>query len=466
MTLVRSEIGALIATWLPNQRWFAGKGRGVAVTSRLLEVISETPPEFSIWTADAHYDDGSHETYQVPLVLREEPVQSLEHVLLGSVQVDGSPLWVYDALHDKGVTQTLIEGIRSGRNTDVLRFIPHAEPGEFPDGAQSLVLTAEQSNTSLVYGHRAILKVFRRLEPGLNPDIEIHDALTELGGRNIARLLGSITATIDGEPVSLAMLQEYMTTATDGWELAKISVRDLMAEADLHADEAGGDFAGEAERLGVATAHVHADLANAFGTDLLATHQLAPRSAAMHARLDAALAIVPQLAEIESGLRASFDAVARRSEPVVTQRIHGDLHLGQVLRTARRWIVLDFEGEPVKSLAERRTFDSPLRDIAGMLRSFDYAARHQLVDVGSDAQRDYRASEWADRNRSAYCDGYADASGHDPRDDAALLRAFEADKAVYEAVYEARNRPSWLSIPLASLARLGVPSASGQEGAQ
>jgi maltokinase len=235
-----------------------------------------------------------------------------------------------------------------------------------------------------------------------------------------------------------------------------------MAEADLHADEAGGDFAAEAERLGAATAIVHADLAVAFGTDVMPGYQLRERAAAMHAHLEAALAEVPLLAPVEPGLRAAFDAVdtlAGTAEPVLTQRIHGDLHLGQALRTARRWILLDFEGEPIAPLADRRSFDSPLRDVAGMLRSFDYASRHQIVDT-PDPQLSYRANEWAERNRDAFCAGYADVSGSDPRVHDVLLRGFEADKAVYEAVYETRNRPTWVRIPLLSLTRLAEPTGT------
>jgi maltokinase len=180
----------------------------------------------------------------------------------------------------------------------------------------------------------------------------------------------------------------------------------------------------------------------------------AATAAQMAERLQAAIEVVPQLGEHAEGLRALYAAVADTDEPVVRQRVHGDLHLGQVLRTATGWIMLDFEGEPARPLAARRELDSPLRDVAGMLRSFDYAARHMLVEQPDDPQRAYRAQEWATRNRSAYCTGYSQASGLDPCGESPLLRAFEADKAVYECVYEARNRPHWLMIPLNSLSRL------------
>ena len=460
MTVTANELQPLVTQWLPAQRWFAGKGRpSPTITVRQLEILEAGPPEVSVWLARVGYDDGSAETYQLPLVVRTDLVPNLEHVLLGSVRLDGEPLWVYDALHDKDVTQSWLVGVRDEATLGPLRFERYVDAGDVPVGQPSLVMTAEQSNTSLVYGDQAILKVFRRLEPGLNPDIEVHRALTGLGARHIARLLGSVTADIDGEPTSLAMLQEYMTTATDGWELAKTSVRDLMAEADLHADEAGGDFAAEAERLGIATAELHADLAEAFGTSVLASEDLAARASAMHSRLDRALAEIPPLADVEDVLRSAFDAFGAsrsRTKPLPTQRIHGDLHLGQVLRTVHRFVVLDFEGEPSGALVARRAFDSPLRDVASMLRSFDYAARHQIVDSPGTAQLEYRADEWADRNRRAFRAGYSEASGHDLDDDEVVIRGFEADKAVYEAMYEARNRPSWLPVPLASLARIGA----------
>jgi maltokinase len=390
------------------------------------------------------------------LVLRTEAVEQLSHALVGSVpDADGGPpIELYDALHDKEVTGLWLQAMAEQATVDGVSFVRVVEAPEIPLRESSLALSSEQSNTSLVYGDAAILKVFRRLEAGLNPDIEVHAALGKLGGRHVAKLMGFVSAELDSDVWSLAMLQEFMTTASDGWQLATSSVRDLMAEADLHAEEAGGDFAAEAHRLGVSTAEVHADLAEAFGTSVLDSAELAERAATMNARLTAALAEVPELAEVADGLRQAYADFAELPGQVVAQRVHGDLHLGQVLRTAHRWVILDFEGEPAKTIGERQAHDSPIRDVAGMLRSFDYAARHQLIDMGSTSQSEFRAAEWAARNRSAFCTGYAQGGGQDPQDAAVLLRAFEADKAVYESVYEARNRPNWLPIPLASLHRL------------
>jgi maltokinase len=287
--------------------------------------------------------------------------------------------------------------------------------------------------------------------------VEVQEQLTRLGALHVPRLLGHVTAEVDGEVTSLAMCQEFMTTASDGWELAKTSVRDLMAEADLHAAEAGGDFAAEAERLGVAVAEVHRDLRKAFGVAHLGADEWRARVDTMRAKLDDALTVVPDLGELADGIRAAYDQAAHAvsGEGLEVQRIHGDLHLGQALRTVHRWVVIDFEGEPMAGIASRRALESALRDIAGMLRSFDYAGHHRLVESpGPTPQLTYRADEWAQRNRDAFCAGYAESAGTDPREQGAVLRAFEVEKAVYETVYETRNRPSWLPIPLASLRTL------------
>jgi len=297
--------------------------------------------------------------------------------------------------------------------------------------------------------------VFRRVTPGVNPDVQIHEVLTRAGSEHVAALYGWLD-TIDDKSdavIQLAMLQQFLRTASDGFELAKASVRDLFAEADLHADEVGGDFAGEAARLGTAVADVHQMLRTTFGVDTAEPSSLAE---SMTARLDAALDVVPELADYADLLRGAFDALTGLDD-VEVQRIHGDLHLGQTLRTVKGWKIVDFEGEPAKPLAERMLPDSVWRDVAGMLRSFDYAphvverAAAEGDDVGA-YQRSYRGAEWSDRNRTSFVTAYA---GRDLTDtEQALLGAYEADKAVYEAVYESRNRPTWVNIPLAAIARL------------
>jgi maltokinase len=464
-----AEVTRVLEGWLGQQRWYAGKSRQGVVQARWLATLAEAAPSVQLWIADVSYPDGDVEHYQVPLVLRRDTPEGLAYAYVGAVlnEDEDAPVQLYDALHDKEVTGLWLDAIAQNTSIDDVEFVRVAEVEAIPVGQPSLALSAEQSNTSLVFGDTAIMKCFRRIEPGLNPDIEIHAELTRLGARHVASLLGHVTARIEDVDWSLAMLQDFMTTATDGWQLATASVRDLMAEGDLHASEAGGDFSGEAFRLGTSTAEVHTDLAEAFGSAEFTAGELRARAGAMNARLDAALLEVPQLLEVETGLRQAYADLAELADGEGMHRVHGDLHLGQVLRTAQRWVFLDFEGEPSKRIAERRALDSPLRDVAGMLRSFDYAARHQLIDIGATPQSEFRATEWADRNRQAFCEGYAEGGGLDPLSHPKLVRAFEADKAVYEVVYESRNRPNWLPIPLASLHRLalGTPSADSARNA-
>ena len=446
---------ALLPGWLPYQRWFAGKNQPIdeirlAAATRLRD---HDPELWHLLIEVTQGDNG--DIYQVPVSIRDHAGDRLDHVLLG--EAEGR--FIYDALHDKEATAELLRRFTAQDQLELLTF--HTEPGaSLPIGEQSLVLTAEQSNTSLVYGDVALLKVFRRLIPGVNPDVEIHDALTRAGCEYIAPLLGWLDGAWtdragERQQAGLAMLQKFLVTATDGWALATTSVRDLYAEADLRADEVGGDFAGESERLGIATAEVHAYLADVLPIRVLTAADVGALAARMHERLEAAIGIVPELIKLAPAFGQAFDNLAELAEPVNAQRIHGDYHLGQVVRTVIGWKLVDFEGEPEKPLAERIALDSPIRDVAAMLRSFDYAARHLLVvDHPGSGQIAYRATEWSERNRSAFCDGYAKAAGRDPRDTDVLLRAYEIDKVVYEAVYEAHNRPSWLAIPMAGAERL------------
>ncbi|HJY71819.1 MAG TPA: phosphotransferase [Streptosporangiaceae bacterium] len=445
----------VLATWLVKQRWFAGKGRTVhdlAVVADT-EIIPGDPGLRHLLVTVSH--GATSDCYQLFVGLRARLPARLRHARIGSC--DG--MQVYDGLHDSDLTRPLLDAIAANRTVGALRFcaIPDADLSwatGTPGGLDSLVLTGEQSNTSLVFGESAIFKVFRRVTPGPNPDLEVASALAKLGSSHIAEPYGWVETRMDGATTVLAILSRYLRAASDGWSLAATSVRDLYATEDARAAEAGGDFAGEAERLGVATAQVHADLADAFGSSELEPEALRELAEQMFRRLDLAVATVPEVARYADLVGDAFSSMAKLTEPTPAQRVHGDYHLGQVIRTQTGWVVLDFEGEPASPLAQRRARSSPLRDVAGMLRSFGYAARHQLL---AHPERDHLspvAGEWVRRNCDAFCAGYAEAGGLDPARNSVLLRAMLLDKAVYEVVYEARNRPNWLVIPLESLAEI------------
>ena len=441
-----------LATWLVKQRWFAGKGRTVhdlAVVAAT-EIIPGDPGLRHLLVTVSH--GATSDCYQLFIGSRARLPARLRHARIGTHE----GLQIYDGLHDSALTRTLLDAIVDDRTVGALRFcrIPGAEIFWDEPGLDSLVLTGEQSNTSLVFGESAIFKVFRRVTPGPNPDLEVASALTKLGSSHIAEPYGWVETRMDGATTVLAILSRYLRAASDGWSLAATSVRDLYATEGTRAAEAGGDFAGEAERLGVATAQVHQDLAEAFGRSELEPEAIRELAEQMYRRLDIAIATVPELARHADKIGDAYSHLAKLIEPTPAQRVHGDYHLGQVMRTQTGWVVLDFEGEPASPLAQRRARSSPLRDVAGMLRSFDYAARHQLLTHPDAVRLAPKASDWVRRNSDAFCAGYAAAGGLDPAENSVLLRAMLLDKAVYEVIYEARNRPTWIPIPLESIAEL------------
>ena len=444
------QLPDLLMAWIPKQRWYGGKGRAVTqvVVVRSDDLVDHDGLSVKLMLIRVTPEQGKSDLYQILLGERRGALpEALTHATIGESQ----GVWFYDAVYDHQAAGVLLKRLAQGGQHGEITFT-NAHPLE--QDLPNRVLGAEQSNTSLVYGDAYILKLFRRVQPGANPDIEVTLALSEAGSPHVARPLAWMDAEVEGQTTTLGLLQVFLKGASEGWASATASVRDLFAEADLHPDEVGGDFAAESERLGLATGEVHLLMAQTLPTGLADAAECAATARQLTERLAAALHIAPQLAPYAQALQAVYDEVAIRTEPVWVQRVHGDLHLGQVLRTQDGWVLLDFEGEPTRPLAERTALMSPLRDVAGMLRSYDYAARYLLAERGGDAQLAYRAAEWAERNRQAFCDGYARAAGADPRDEPLLLRAFELDKAVYEVVYEARNRPSWLPIPVGSIERL------------
>jgi maltokinase len=446
----------LLRDWMPHQRWFGGKGREWADVTEDGFLLDQANPVLSVHRVTVTYTDGASETYLVPLSWREHPTDELSSALVGAVASKDGETYAYDAMRDREATAPWLIHLVNASTIGPMHFHP-AGVAYIPEGLPGDIVSGEQSNTSLIYGQEAILKLFRRLEPGLNPDVEIHDALRRADNPHIAQLLGHIQ--IDDpdpsrEPATVAMLQQFVPNASDGWRLATASVRDLYAEGDLHADEVGGDFAGESERLGAATASVHADMAKVLPTEPADDAWYATVAGQMNERLTAATEIVPQLAQHADELRALYAAVAKTREPVVRQRVHGDLHLGQVLRTATGWIVLDFEGEPARPISQRRLKRSPLRDVAGMLRSFSYVTAGARLLRGVDV-----ADDWEDRARAVFLEGYFSRvepsllpPGEAPTRQ--LLAVFELEKAVYELRYELNNRPDWVAIPVAGILRL------------
>jgi maltokinase len=456
---INSPISRAIKDYVAEARWFGGKGREFEVTDvrRLAEVpMAAEGARTFVNLVELGYGPDDVEIYQVPLVYYDEPQHRLDHAFVGWwEEPDLGWVHAYDALHDREAMAAWLHAFAEADDADSdtgLRF--HRLPGHDLDlEAQAALFSGEQSNSSVLFGEDSILKVFRKITPGINPDIEIHERLTQADPAHIAALYGWVEYQ-DGDILQLGMLQQFLRTATDGWDLALASVRNLFAEEDLHAHEVGGDFAAESTRLGEALREIHNALAAALPTEDAPTPE--EIAAGMGERLDAALPVVPQLAHHVGGLRRLYAAVGSLDD-VHVQRIHGDLHLGQTMRTALGWKIVDFEGEPAKPLAERRRPDSRWRDAAGMMRSFDYAAyavERTLSDQAEGLQqRAFRAQEWAHRNQNHFIVAYA--GGELTAQQRTLLDAYVADKAVYECVYETRNRPAWLSIPLAAVAEIG-----------
>ncbi|MFH8613703.1 maltokinase [Streptomyces sp. NPDC017979] len=441
------SLAPLLRSWLPRQRWFAGKGRSITGFSpvsatELLPVTAAGPgagPGLLHLLVTVHQgaSSASDDCYQLLLGVRDALPPHLAPALIG--RPAAGPLagrTVYEGLLDPRLAELVLERLRTPGALGPLRFEKSAHSPAVPGGLAARPLDAEQSNSSLVYGDEYVLKVLRRVQPGPHPDLELPLALARAGCARVPEPVAWYEATAP-HPYTLGVLQPYLRGSRDGWQLA------------LEALAAGRSFTAEARALGRVTAEVHTALAAELPTVALDRARAERLAAAMARRLDEAAHAVPGLLPYAPRLRTAFDALAGLGDTGRrwrVQRVHGDLHLGQALYADRDWSVIDFEGEPARPLAERRRPQPPVRDVAGILRSFDYAAR---------THRPWNPS-WAERCRTAYCEGYAQAAGVDPRAEPELLRAYETDKAVYEVVYEARHRPDWLPVPMAAIDRLAA----------
>jgi len=467
-----------LASWLSTQRWYTGKGRmpRLRTTGRLSLTTADpagTGPadRAAVEVLLVLDESGQPVLYQLPLTAYRAPVAALESALVASLEGD-DPLYFYDGPHDPAFARALLRLIldetavtgepdAAGEAPTAQGHLSLARP--WTEIASSRVFKGEQSNSSIIYELRGddgtplppvVCKIFRILQPGDNPDVVLLDALGATGSRVVPQSLGYLgghwaAAVHDdsGRPDGvasgqLAFAQEFFPDVEDAWHLAH------------RAAESGRGFGAAARELGEATAEVHETLARVLGTTPCTPDDIASTMASMRRRVALAIAEVPALAELRTVIEAAYARAAGAVWPPM-QRIHGDLHLGQVLAVpGRGWVLLDFEGEPLRPMAERNAPDLPLRDVAGMLRSFDYVAgAYALAHPGLSA------TDWALVCRRAFVDGYSARTGHDFRANRVLLDAFEIDKAVYEAIYESRNRPAWLPIPVAAITRLAERAA-------
>jgi predicted trehalose synthase len=466
---MQPSFAQFLPPWMARQRWYVGKG-SEPVLRRIGGLRWQDPDgEVGLETWFLADDAGDRRTvYQVPLSYRSTPLPGAERALVATAQhSELGTRYVYDACHDPVFAGALVAtllgqgSVASDGAGEHGTATGHRHPGT-PQAVggvvrSSRVLHGEQSNTSIIVelgsdnpgsddpGPAAVIvKLFRVLQDGLNPDIVLHEALARAGSVLVPRLVGwlsgrwpdptSPTGTADGH---LAFAEEYFADVQDGWRVA------------LAAVAAGEDFADRAGALGRTTATLHATLAAALPTAVADPGAIEAIAATMRERLVAAVAEVPTLGD--DALRATRVLAAAACHPWPRlQRVHGDYHLGQVLDVpGRGWILLDFEGEPLRPLAERSAPDVALRDVAGMLRSFDYAARSwERERPGASADG------WLRSARQAFLAGYAAVAGAMTAPQSVLLRALELEKALYEVVYEARHRPSWSAIPIQAVQRL------------
>jgi len=444
-----------LASWATSQRWFSSKLRDVREFNVLdLVVLSTDDPVVAIVIAEARFGAGTHDLYQMPIAVR-----STSSGWDSGVICSNRDHVVYDALVDEVADAVLARHLADSTEIDrpggCVRF--HGEPGAGAGGtrAEARAMGAEQSNTSVVIDGRLVLKVFRRIQPGINPELEMLRFLAAHEFRNIAAMVGWYDYSGELMDATLGILQPYIEGARDGWELALDA---LAADDDGFLDGLGG--------LGSVTGRMHTVLASDGGDPDFAPEEptdemLSLLSATLDEQIERVFEELP-------GEVSAIGPIAGRGEEIRDHlqslshvgvggrliRIHGDYHLGQTVRAHGDWVVLDFEGEPGRPLVERRRKRSPLRDVAGMLRSFAYAA--SAVEL---MRRRPAPAGWEEAARERFLDGYMSEVDHailpaGANAIAKLLAIFELERAIYELRYELNNRPDWVGIPVACITRL------------
>jgi maltose alpha-D-glucosyltransferase/alpha-amylase len=490
--------GDALLAFIAAQRWFGGKGAAPA-RARLADVIvlPWSHGHFAIARVVVTMD-AVDITYQVPLAARASLPEGVPERAVVGTSHDDAALTVYDAVHDAEFRAGLARALagREEARAGASRWTIDSFATDWLTDAASIettVVGAEQSNTSIVIEDRAILKLFRTLAPGVHPDVEVTQFLTTRAGfTNTPRLLATIQFDDDGERTTAGMLQEFLPGASDAWSHAHERGRPYFTAPP--AREAPNAFVSDAKRLGEVTRAMHDALASDDDDPAFAPEPVAPEDLERWAHR-AQQSIRESLALLERQIPspdfprdrvAEAQALVRRRDHYVGWideivddvgddvdegmriRVHGDYHLGQVLHTANDdYMIIDFEGEPSKPLAERREKTSPLRDVAGMLRSIAYAAARLATSVEKAidiSTRELRGARWERDVRQAFVAGYLGGHHEDspelfPQDERhvrQLIALFETEKAFYELSYELNNRPSWVGIPMRGIAKLFV----------
>ncbi len=523
--VVRTAVERVMPTYLRTNRWFGGKARRIR-TVTFDEVIPLATGPWYVAVLRVDYTEGDVETYVLPLATAsgervEQVLAEQGQAVIARLQGGGRERLLYEAVWERGFNEALLEAIGHRRRlkgeTGELAATPmrafRTLTAERPAPPEPAILRVDQSNTSIRYGDRFILKLFRRIEDGQNPELEIARYLNEVNFPHVPPLAGWIEyRRPDREPVTLAILHGWVPNEGEAWGVTRdwlgrffeaasagpagapppLPDRPLTElideEIPSQAAELIGPYLESARLLGQRTAELHLALAKATEDARFAPEPMTDfyRQSLYHGMLSMADetmrllrqrlpqlpesvgADVSELLELEQGLRERFKPIRERKGAGLRLRCHGDYHLGQVLFTGQDFVIIDFEGEPARPVGERRIKRSPLRDVAGMLRSFHYAASAALLDqvpgLVVTPEETSTVESWAEfwyawvsvAFLRAYVDtarpgGFLPGSQEELQ---GLLDAFLIEKAVYELRYEMNNRPDWLRIPARGIARL------------
>ncbi|MWJ28813.1 maltose alpha-D-glucosyltransferase [Halomonas sp. ZH2S] len=506
-----------LPNYLPKRRWFAAKQARIKQVKMLYVArLEHNRHTLLISELDVDHAQGS-ERYQLPLAFLSEEEQTSalpQQLAMARVRRFHEVGLLTDALTLDAFTLAVLDAMRQETrlpcDAGEICFLPTTAFSELalPEQPEVVQQAAEQSNSSVIINRQLVLKLFRRLEPGLHPEAEIGRYLTERGFAHIAPLHGEVSRFDDqGTPQTLMILQGYIDNQGDAWSWTRNTlgraIREAVADSergrDTSREETGYGAFNELEdftiTLGRRLGELHMVLASpsddpAFAPMIADETQVELWTQRVRERVEEALELLEhhksaageaeqQLADKilaqRDNLLASIETMAALAEGSLITRIHGDLHLGQVLVAHDDAYIIDFEGEPARPLEERRAKDSPLRDVAGMLRSFAYAyakvEEAQTGHEGTEAQADTGhdvTEQYLLKGRQAFLNAYWQATLDMPHEwkqtsgAAAAVDLFVLEKTAYEIAYEAANRPAWLGVPLRGLASIVEQLSSGE----